>query len=420
VSVVLDTRAVLPAVPARIGEVTPMLRSLLADGIEELRDQRLLHLLGASIESNVDTVLRILQDHIPPDDVEPPSAAFEHARRMAQHGMPVTALVRAYRLGQDHFLKWSFEEIGRRVEDPRIAFLASQRVVSATFTYIDWVSEELVRVYETERERWLASLDSARVARIHEIIDGRVHDLDAAEAALDHPLRQYHLGVVVWAPDASGGDALARSERFVTALGRELSCAGPPIFVPCNGDSGWAWLPLGRSPRPPSSGAVESFLRRAAPDLMIALGAPAPGLNGFRDTHRQALQAQRLALVADPCAGPVIAYADQWVRAAGILGSDLEQTRMLVRTALGPLACDDDYHARLRETLLAFLSTSSNYTTAAQLLSMHKNSVKYRVAKAEEKRGSPVDRDRLEVELALVACRWLGPAVLTPPGGATP
>lgn len=411
---------VAAALHAQLGDITATMRSLLAEGIEELADQRLLGMLGASIESNVDAILHILQRHVSPGQVEPPSAAFAYARLLAQHGVPVTALVRGYRLGQDHLLKWSFEEIGRRVTDSRIAFLASQRFVSVTFAYIDWMSEEVVTVYEAERERWLDNLNTRRAARIREVVESQDGDLDAAEKAINHPLRQHHLGVVVWTPDApTGGTALARLEQFVTALGRELACPGRPLFAPCDRGSGWGWLPLGGSSRPLSSAVVERFLSATAPDLMIALGAPAPGLTGFRDTHRQALQAQRLALVAGPCAGSVTAYDDQWVRAAAILGSDLEQTRMLVRTALGPLAIDDDHRARLRETLLTFLSTSSNYTTTAQLLSMHKNSVKYRVAKAEEERGSPIDQDRLDVELALVACRWLGPAVLVPPPGRT-
>jgi DNA-binding PucR family transcriptional regulator len=38
--------------------------------------------------------------------------------------------------------------------------------------------------------------------------------------------------------------------------------------------------------------------------------------------------------------------------------------------------------------------------------------VKYRVDKAIEERGRPLDDERLELELALVACRWLGAGVL--------
>ncbi|WP_329476408.1 hypothetical protein OG555_32715 [Kribbella sp. NBC_01484] len=41
--------------------------------------------------------------------------------------------------------------------------------------------------------------------------------------------------------------------------------------------------------------------------------------------------------------------------------------------------------------------------------------MKYRVDKALEERGRPLDDERLELELALVACRWLAGSVLMPP-----
>jgi DNA-binding PucR family transcriptional regulator len=408
--------AAAAALHTRLHEITTTMRALITGEIEELRDHRLITMLGASIESNVATILHILQRHIPLDHVEPPAAACEYARRLAQHDVPVTALVRGYRLGQDHLLKWTFEEIGRAADDSRIAFLASQRVVSVTFTYVDWMCEEIVAVYQAERQRWRDDRNTVRAARIRELLDNRGDDLDAAERAINHNLRQHHLGVVVWLPDTASADhALTRLEQSVNALARELSGPGRPLFAPQDRRSAWAWLPLGRTGRPVPSSAVERVLSTAAPGARAALGAPAPGLTGFRDTHRQALHAHRLALLAGPDAAPVTAYDDRGVPAAAILGSDLEQTRMLVRSALGPLATDDEHHARLRETLLTFLSASSNYTTSAQLLSMHKNSVKYRIAKAEEARGHPIGQDRLDVELALVACRWLGPAVLIPP-----
>ena len=46
---------------------------------------------------------------------------------------------------------------------------------------------------------------------------------------------------------------------------------------------------------------------------------------------------------------------------------------------------------------------------------LHKNTVHYRIRKAEEILGRPVQESRLDVELALSACRWLGSAALPPP-----
>lgn len=411
--------AVAATLNAQLGEITQKMRTLLADRIEELRgDHRIIELLGASIEGNVETILHILQHDIPAEHVEPPSAAVEYARRLAQRGVPVNALVRAYRLGQDHFLKWSFAEIERQVADRGIAFHATHRFVSVTFNYIDWISQQVVTVYETERERWLENRSTVRATRIREIIEGQDVDLETAEAAIGHPLRQVHLGVIVWTPTESGpsGSDLAELERVVAALGRELSCSGRPLFAACDRSSGWGWLPFGRSRLTVDPDAVRKLLRAIAPGPMLAIGQPAAGIAGFRETHQQALRAQRVALVAGPGAPSVISYTDPGVRAAAMMCNDLDEARMMVRTSLGRLAIDDEHHQRLRDTLLEFISTGGSYTATAERLTMHKNSVKYRVAKAEEERGAPIDNDRLDVELALNACHWLGRSMLIPAG----
>ncbi len=49
---------------------------------------------------------------------------------------------------------------------------------------------------------------------------------------------------------------------------------------------------------------------------------------------------------------------------------------------------------------------------------LHKNTVQYRIRKAEESLGRPVGENRQDVELALRASHWLGSSVLRP--GAAP
>ena len=68
--------------------------------IPQLRtDRRVLALLEASVAENVATVLHILQYGIDLDHVHAPAAAGEYARRLAQRGVPMAALLRAYRIG---------------------------------------------------------------------------------------------------------------------------------------------------------------------------------------------------------------------------------------------------------------------------------------------------------------------------------
>ncbi|MDR6117300.1 DNA-binding PucR family transcriptional regulator [Aeromicrobium sp. SORGH_AS981] len=100
------------------------------------------------------------------------------------------------------------------------------------------------------------------------------------------------------------------------------------------------------------------------------------------------------------------------MRAAAVLAGDLPVARDLVASMLGDLARDDDTAARLRETLTVFLRENRSFVATAEKVHLHKNTVKYRVDKAVELRGRPIEDDRFDLELALVACRWLGAAVL--------
>jgi DNA-binding PucR family transcriptional regulator len=88
-----------------------------------------------------------------------------------------------------------------------------------------------------------------------------------------------------------------------------------------------------------------------------------------------------------------------------------------VLSTLAGLAADDEHHARLRDTLLVFLESGGSYKTAAERLMLHKNTVHYRIRKAQESLGRPVGGNRHDVELALRASHWLGAFVLQPVAG---
>jgi DNA-binding PucR family transcriptional regulator len=97
---------------------------------------------------------------------------------------------------------------------------------------------------------------------------------------------------------------------------------------------------------------------------------------------------------------------------AAILAGDLTTARDLVTSMLGGLARDDEGVERLRDTLTVFLQENQSFVATAAKVHLHKNTVKYRVDKAVRLRGRPLEEDRFDLELALVACRWLGSAVL--------
>ena len=96
------------------------------------------------------------------------------------------------------------------------------------------------------------------------------------------------------------------------------------------------------------------------------------------------------------------------------MSGSIELLQAWVAETLGALADGDQHTARLRDTLRVFLQENGSYKTTAERLTLHKNTVQYRVRKAEEGLGRPIGPDRLNLELALLASQWLGAAVLRP------
>jgi DNA-binding PucR family transcriptional regulator len=102
------------------------------------------------------------------------------------------------------------------------------------------------------------------------------------------------------------------------------------------------------------------------------------------------------------------------------MSGSIELLRAWVTETLGALADDDEHNARLRDTLRIFLQENGSYKTTAERLMLHKNTVQYRVRKAEETLRRPIGPDRLQLEMALLASHWLGRAVLRSAGEPGP
>lgn len=391
--------------------LTRDLLAVLSTAIRELpRDQVILELLRASIESNLETVAQVARYDLPTTEIKAPPAAVEYARRLAQRGIPSSALLRAYRLGQEKALAWSLDQIAAEEADPQVAYTAGQAFTTITFRYIDAISEQVLGIYEAERERWLTNRNTVRAVILTDLIDGGVPEVAAAESALGYRLRQHHLGVVLWQPnEPDSGSELRDLDRLLSQLSRALGSTAQPLFAAQDRSMAWGWIPLGHS-----AGLTDDAGLADLPTdgVRIALGLPASGPEGFRQTHLDALRAQHVAMTGAERARAVTDYSDPAVRAAALLAGDLEATRRLVTMTLGGLAEDTSAADRLRETLRVFLSTRNSFSATAQLIHLHKNTVKYRVDRAIELRGRGVDEDRLDLELALIACRWLGAAVL--------
>jgi len=401
------------ALVPRTAEVAADIYGLIVREIPQLRgDHRVLTLLEASVGENVATMLHILQHDIDLEKVHAPAAAEEYARRLAQRGVPIAALLRAYRIGSARFQDWCLQELAHRTDSAPVVSAAGLRIAGIVAAYIDRVSEEVVSAYEAEKENWLRNRSVARAARVRALLRGEQVDVDSSEVILGYRLRQNHVGVVAWITGAAAGsDALGRLERAIAEAATEAGCDGRPMFVPQDEASAWAWLPLGVG-HSFAAGAVSAGTAGAGAKIRFAFGAPAPGVPGFRRTHRQALSAHAVALAARSSGQLVTSFGE--VAPVALMAGSIELLQAWVIETLGALAGDNDHNGRLRATLGVFLRENGSYKATAERLTLHKNTVQYRVRKAEESLGRPVGQDRLNVELALLASQWLGTAVLRP------
>jgi DNA-binding PucR family transcriptional regulator len=379
--------------------------------IPQLRDDKpVLALLASSVDSNIDTCLQIMQHRIDLGAVQAPAAAVEYARRLAQRGTPLTALLRAYRVGHTCFADWLLKELAQQAHDAETisaATLSMSRIVAG---YIDQISEKMVAAYAEERENWLRNRSAARAARIRDLLSGERIDVSAAEVTLGYRLRQYHVGLVCWVGDAaSTADEITRLERAISHVAGQAGCHGDLVFLPRDESSAWTWLPLGIRDTFDSAAADTAGMDA---DIHFAFGDAAKGTTGFRITHQQAIAAQAVALASGSPAPRAVTFSQ--VAPVAMMLTSKELLRPWVLSTLGGLAIDDEHHARLRETLRVFLRSGGSYKTTAEQLTLHKNTVQYRVRKAAESLGRPVGDNRHDVELALQASHWLGSYVLRP------
>ncbi|MEH3139694.1 MAG: helix-turn-helix domain-containing protein [Mycobacterium kyogaense] len=405
--------AIVSRLDGRLGEIVDSVQEILVGEFAEIGGNgELLDLLRDAVEGNLAAYLPAIRHRIPVEKIQPPTPALEHARRMAQRGVPANTLVRGYRLGHRALLDRLVAEIATANLDSELGLHVFQRLSAVSFAYIDSTMEEILDSHQQERDRWLTNKSRLRAVRVREALEAPDVDVDEMTTATGYPFARTHLALVVWLDGPAAGDELTRLERFAGLLCHAVAPAGRPLFVAADGLSGWVWFSVDDALVADVHMRVRSFVD-AQPDApRVVMSNPMRGLNGFRRAHRQALDVRATVLASSLPTPSFTAACDPGVQVAVRFREDLDGAREWVRSVLGDLAEDNEATERLRETLQLFLRSASSFKATADLQHLHVNSVKYRVQRAIERRGREVAEDRLDVEVALLLVRWFGGAVL--------
>ena len=323
--------------------------------------------LRASCYGNVHAALRALGgDRQPPRNS--PAEALVEARATARADIALEPLLHTYRVGHAVVLERFFvlvEDLNLAPRQRQSATLIGSRYL---FSYVDRVVGEVSGEYLAERQRVLRSSIQRRVQLVRDVLDGA--HVDTSE--LDYRLEQEHLAVVATGPhaDESLRDLARRLERRL-------------LTVAMTDDTVWAWL--GSSRRAKADEQPDLVCAQVAGQTRYAMGAPAWGITGFRDSHEQALAAHRVAAHFPKC---VTRYDD--VALESVLLCDPRAARRFAERELGPLVAPDAKTRALRDTLYSYLQCGFNAAATAAVINVSDRTVAYRIHSIENLLGHSV------------------------------
>ncbi len=378
-----------------IGELLP----------ELLRDSESFESNRASTEASILGFAQILEQGADPADASLGAPTLAYAQESAHRGIPLTTLIRSYRLG--HAAAWERVAalIAAEAHDLDQRALATELCSAWLFAYVDEALCLAEDFYSAERERWARSTAATRAETIDTILAGAPIDAALAGRRLGYELDRHHTAVIAWLrAHEEGRDTHAAMEAAIAAIRDRLGVTRA-LFQPLGILSIATWMGTHDAL---SSRQLDDlrFDMEAAPGVRIAIGEPAYGIAGFRQSHNEAVEARRVAELAVRPPGTITRYAR--VALTAIATADLDQAGTFVRRELRGLAADDDLTTRLTATLRTYLDEHASRSRAAKRLGIHENTVSYRIKQAEEILGRSVDQRTLELRVALALAHLVG------------
>jgi len=386
--------------PEEIRTVTEHLDALILQQVPQVAaDPALVAQLHASTAAHLRVFLGELLGGEP--TLVLPAQVVDLAVALARRQIDLGVLLKVYRVAHQTVWDYSKGLIAELADAPRAAALTILWEHGAA--RIDNSIEQLITVYTTERDAAMEGMVARRMATIQAVLAQESASADVVSRDIGYQVRGTHVGLVLWAH----GDPTDETPAKIDAYARQISdrlCVDRPLVVSASRTELWAWLavPTGFDP-----GALRQAMLPLAVDrqLRVTAGSPASGLNGFRRTHRQARAAQNLVIDARSAA-TFTDYAD--VELVSFLAADKENAEALVNRELGALRGRDAASCRIRETLACYVAHGGNVEATAAALTVHKNTVRYRLAQAEQALAHPLTERRTDLDVALRYVNWYG------------
>ena len=319
------------------------------------------------------------------------------ARYLIRRGLDESTAVDAYRIGQNvAWRAWM-----------QIAFLLTSDVdelqelldVSARSiaSFIDATVAGIYHQLQIERDALTRGTHAEHREIVALILDGAPITRQHAENRLGYRLGQSHTAAVIWGDESNTN--LSDLDRAVEAMARNAD-GRRPLSVLAGATTRWVWLPGTDGPDLAGVASAVSHL----PGVRVAVGPSAPGIEGFRRSHFDAITTQRM-VVRLGSTQRVVSFTD--VELIALITADPERADRFIKHALGDFESAD---AELQRTVLTFVREQCNASRAAARLFTHRNTLLRRLARADELLPQPLKDASVHVAVALEALRWRGTA----------
>ncbi len=306
-----------------------------------------------------------------------------------------TELVPAYHAGHNalwrHWMRLAFTVSS----DPAVLEEALDVAARSLTAFIDSTVGALTALLEAERVELTRGSHAQKFEAVSLVLDGAPISNQRAAERLNYRFDARHTAAVLWTdphePDTRVLQRAAESLRAVTDAQHSLE-------VIASSSSMWVWLANATNVDPKDLDAAIGPI----PEVRVAVGPEGVDIDGFRRSHLDAIETQRLLQRLPDLR---IARFTEVQLVALVAGDQMRASDFVART-LGSLASADP---ELRATLRTYIRARFSASRAARALFAHRNTVLNRIQRAERLLPLDLHDHSLEIGVALEIEHWLGP-----------
>ncbi len=329
-------------------------------------------------------------------NVGPESLSLAHD--LLRRGLTPSAL-RAYRILQSVFWqRWMSLTFRLTSDNGELQELLGVSARSL-FSFIDDTNAAITEQMQRDRAELTRGTQAERRETVELILAGASIGKQRAASRLGYNLDQSHTAAIVWSdlPDSDPA-ALNRATEALAQLAR----AEHRLSVVATVATRWVWI---AGAAPPELVRLEKGLEKAIDEMRgirIAIGPTAPGIEGFRRSHFDAIATQRLlARLHSP---QRVARFDT-VELVSLVTQDATRADQFIKRTLGKFeSAGPELHTAVR----TFVNEQCNASRAASRLYTHRNTLLRQLTRADELLPRPLAEDCVNVAVALDVVNWRG------------